>query len=79
VIHAFFEGPAGSGKTHLLIEEAAGATGDVFLAPEQKLLALTFRNGARQRLDARFGGVPQLRGRFICLTFDSFAGSPVQR
>jgi hypothetical protein len=30
-------------------------------------------NGARQRLNVRFGAVPKLRGRFVCLTFDSFA------
>lgn len=79
MIRAFFEGPAGSGKTHQLIEEAIAASSDIFADPEQKLLVLTFMNGARQRLNSRFGVIPQLRGRFLCVTFDSFAGSVTQR
>ena len=79
MIRAFFEGPAGSGKTHQLIEEAVAASPDVLVTPDQKLLALTFMNGARQRLNLRFGEVPALRSRFVCLTFDSFAGSVTHR
>lgn len=79
VIRAFFEGPAGSAKTHLLIDEAVAASRDLFVDPGQKLLALTFMNGSRQRLNARFSASPQLRSRFVCLTFDSFAGSVTQR
>jgi hypothetical protein len=79
VIRAFFEGPAGSGKTHLLIDEAVAVCRDLFIDPGQKLLALTFMNGSRQRLNARFSAAPQLRSRFVCLTFDSFAGSVTQR
>jgi hypothetical protein len=36
-------------------------------------------NGARQRLNVRFGAVPKLRGRFVCLTFDSFARTVTHR
>jgi superfamily I DNA/RNA helicase len=79
MIRAFFEGPAGSGKTHHLIDEAVSASGGVFVDPGQKLLALTFMNGSRHRLNYRFRDVPQLRGRFVCLTFDSFAGMVARR
>ncbi len=69
----FFEGAAGTGKTHSLVGRAgklvqAGALGDGC-----KLLALTFMNGARHRLDARLGENPAFRWRFDCQTFDVFA------
>lgn len=79
MIRAFFEGPAGSGKTHQLINEAVAAAPEVFVDPGQKLLALTFMNGARHRLNRRFGAVRELRGRFFCQTFDSFAGTVTHR
>ena len=74
VIKAFFEGPAGSGKTHQLIEFASGVSEDMLGDDGQKLLALTFMNGARHRLTGRFADVPKIRGRFRCQTFDAFAG-----
>ncbi|WSG95383.1 ATP-dependent helicase [Rhizobium johnstonii] len=69
----FFEGAAGTGKTHNLVGRAdelveAGALGE-----GQKLLALTFMNGARRRLDARLGENQAFRRRFDCQTFDVFA------
>jgi hypothetical protein len=79
MIRAFFEGPAGSGKTHRLIGEALVASHEVLLHPNQKLLALTFMNGARHRLNSRFAEKRELRGRFVCLTFDSFAGMVTRR
>jgi hypothetical protein len=79
MIRAFFEGPAGSGKTHELILEAVSASRKLLVHPDQKLLALTFMNGARHRLNARFGEVPELRRRFFCQTFDSFAGTVTHR
>lgn len=79
MIRAFFEGPAGSGKTHHLIEAAVAAAPEVLVVKEQKLLALTFMNGARHRLNLRFAGVPAFRGRFVCQTFDSFAGLVAHR
>jgi hypothetical protein len=41
--------------------------------PRHSLLALTFMNGARLRLNGRFSAVRELRGRVQCTTFDSFA------
>jgi superfamily I DNA/RNA helicase len=79
MIQAFIEGPAGSGKTHDLIERTT-RDGIAHLATrDSKVLALTFMNGARQRLTLRLSGVPGLRGRFSCLTFDAFARWLVHR
>ena len=74
MITTFFEGPAGSGKTHQLIEFASGVADDVLCDERHKLLALTFMNGARHRLTGRLANVPKIRGRFRCQTFDAFAG-----
>lgn len=79
MILGFFEGPAGSGKTHQLIERARTVAADMLSDENRKLLALTFMNGARQRLTARFASAPGLHGRFLCLTFDAFAGMIVHR
>lgn len=79
MILAFFEGPAGSGKTHQLVDAAVAAARALRANGNSKLLALTFMNGARQRLNARFSAVPALRGRFVCSTFDSFAALVVHR
>ena len=79
VIKAFFEGPAGSGKTHEMIECASRLADDVLADDRQLLLALTFMNGARHRLTARFTDVPKTRGRFRCQTFDAFAGLVTSR
>jgi hypothetical protein len=79
VIANLFEGPAGSGKTHQLVDQSSKIA-EVSLADEHcKLLALTFMNGARRRLEARLGRLPRLRGRFVCSTFDSFAASLIHR
>jgi superfamily I DNA/RNA helicase len=43
------------------------------LGDGHKLLALTFMNGARRRLNARLGENPAFRRRFECQTFDVFA------
>jgi hypothetical protein len=69
----FFEGAAGTGKTHNLVGRAGEIVQDGVLAERQKLLALTFMNGARRRLDARLGENPAFRRRFDCQTFDVFA------
>jgi superfamily I DNA/RNA helicase len=69
----FFEGAAGTGKTHNLVGRAAEIVQDGVLGEGQKLLALTFMNGARRRLDARLGENPAFRRRFDCQTFDVFA------
>jgi len=73
--HIAFEGPAGSGKTHRLIEALQLRLAERPLAPHEKVLALTYMNGARRRLDARLGELPALRGKFEVQTIDRFARS----
>lgn len=69
----FFEGAAATGKTHNLVGRAGELVQDGVLGNEHKLLALTFMNGSRRRLDARLGENPAFRRRFDCQTFDVFA------
>jgi superfamily I DNA/RNA helicase len=69
----FFEGAAGTGKTHNLVGRAQELVQDGILGDGHKLLALTFMNGARHRLDARLGENAAFRRRFDCQTFDVFA------
>jgi len=69
----FFEGAAGTGKTYNLVGRAEEIVQDGALGEEHKLLALTFMNGARRRLDARLGENAAFRRRFDCQTFDVFA------
>lgn len=69
----FFEGAAGTGKTHSLVERADEIVQNGALDDEHKLLALTFMNGARRRLDQRLGENSAFRRRFDCQTFDVFA------
>src|SRR6185312_13214996 len=69
----FFEGPAGTGKTHNLVVRADELVRGGVLDDNQKVLALTFMNGARRRLDARLRDYPTFRRRFECQTFDVFA------
>ncbi|MDR3518882.1 MAG: ATP-dependent helicase [Azospirillaceae bacterium] len=69
----FFEGAAGTGKTHNLVGRARELVEDGVLGEGHKLLALTFMNGARRRLDTRLGESPAFRRRFDCQTFDVFA------
>lgn len=69
----FFEGAAGTGKTHNLVGRAGEIVQDGVLGEGHKLLALTFMNGARRRLDARLGENPAFRRRYDCQTFDVFA------
>ena len=69
----FFEGAAGTGKTNQLLCRAGELVLVGALGEGHKLLALTFMNGARRRLDARLGENPTFRRRFDCQTFDVFA------
>jgi superfamily I DNA/RNA helicase len=69
----FFEGAAGTGKTHNLMGRAGELVQDGMLGDGHKLLALTFMNGSRRRLDARLNGTAAFRRRFECQTFDVFA------
>jgi len=76
---AAFEGPAGTGKTHSLIEQLASEVGERALAPHERVLALTFMHGSRRRLDARLREIEGLEGRFQATTLDSFAWRLCQR
>jgi hypothetical protein len=69
----FFEGAAGTGKTHSLVGRAKELVQNGVLGDGRKLLALTFMNGARRRLDARLGENAAFQRRFNCQTFDAFA------
>jgi len=75
----FFEGAAGTGKTHNLIGCAGELVQGSVLGDEHKLLALTFMNGARRRLEARLGANPAFCRRFDCQTFDVFARTVAAR
>ena len=75
----FFEGPAGSGKTHQLVARTVTVAPEALTDPRHRLLALTFMNGARLRLSARLSDVGDLRGRVQCTTFDAFAGMVTNR
>ena len=69
----FFEGPAGTGKTHNLVSHASQLVQEGVLGEDRRILALTFMNGARRRLEARLGQNSLFRRRFECQTFDVFA------
>jgi hypothetical protein len=74
-----FEGPAGAGKTYRLMQELEADLAQQPLADYQRVLALTFMNGSRKRLDAKLGAMEALGGRYEALTLDSFALRLVQR
>ena len=69
----FFEGAAGTGKTYNLVARAEELVLGGLLREGHKVLALTFMNGARRRLDARLGEKAAFRRRFECQTIDAFA------
>ncbi len=69
----FFEGAAGTGKTHNLVSRAGELVQGGVLGEDRRVLALTFMNGARRRLQARLGQNVLFRRRFECQTFDVFA------
>lgn len=74
---AFYEGPAGTGKTTRLISELSKMV--PLLGEDQKVLALTVMHGSRLRLIDRLRQVKGLAGRFQCSTFDSFAWHLLRR
>lgn len=57
---------------HQLVENDA-------LGEGQRMLALTFMNGARRRLTASLNAEPSFRRKFDCLTIDSFAQTLARR
>lgn len=68
-----FEGPAGSGKTTRLFETLASGLAERPLAAHERVLALTKMHGSRRRMQRRLLALPELRGRFECITLDSLA------
>lgn len=74
-----FEGPAGSGKTHRLMNELGEIICHKPLSDHQRVIALTFMHGSRRRLDARLRAIAPLNGRFQAATLDSFAWRLTQR
>lgn len=75
----FYEGAAGTGKTHNIVGRASEIVQNGALIGEQKLLALTFMNGSRRRLDLRLGQNLTFRRRYNCQTFDVFARMLIRR
>ena len=74
-----FEGPAGTGKTHSLMDDLEGRVREHALASHQRVLALAFMHGARRRLDSRLSEIDALGGRYQAVTVDSFAWRLIQR
>jgi|GEM_PF-339369 len=69
----YFEGPAGTGKTHNVVAEALALVNGGILGDYNRVLALTFMNGARRRLQSRLSRHAPFRRRYECQTFDVFA------
>jgi hypothetical protein len=74
-----FEGPAGTGKTHSLMDHLGGRLREQSLVSHERVLALTFMHGSRRRLDSRLREIDGLAGRYQAVTVDSFAWRLVQR
>ena len=74
-----FEGPAGAGKTHRLMDELCAALLTRPLADHERVIALTFMNGSRRRLDAKLKTIEALAGRYEATTLDSFAWRLIRR
>ena len=76
VVHVrlhLFEGPAGSGKTTRVFEALTDILQTRPLGENERVLALTKMHGSRRRMQSRLLAIPMLRGRFECITMDSFA------
>jgi hypothetical protein len=73
------EGAAGCGKTFRLMGSLGEALVAAPLGEGQRVLALTFMHGARRRLNDKLKDVPGLKGRFECVTIDSFAWRLLRR
>jgi hypothetical protein len=68
-----FSGPAGVGKTFRLMATLDDTIAADPLKEGQSVLALTYMNGSRRRLDGKLRQVPRLNGRYLCTTIDRFA------
>jgi hypothetical protein len=71
----YCEGPAGTGKTHNIVQRASEFIEAGFSVEGNRILALTFMNGSRRRLEAKLGSDSIFRNKFECVTFDVFARS----
>lgn len=74
-----FEGPAGCGKTHRLMDELLAELEREPLQPHQRVLAVTFMHGSRRRLENRLAVIEVLRGRYEAVVLDGFAWRLIQR
>lgn len=74
-----FEGPAGSGKTHRLMDELVAELNREALQPHQRVLAITFMHGSRRRLDTRLADIEPLGRRYEAVVLDAFALRLIQR
>lgn len=74
-----FEGPAGCGKTHRLMDELIGALEREPLEAHQRVLAVTFMHGSRRRLESRLSTIEPLGGRYEAVVLDGFAWRLIQR
>lgn len=66
-------GAAGYGKTYRLLQKTTEEVQSNPLGAGQAVLALTFMHGARQRLEQKLRAIPELRGKYQCVTVDGFA------
>ncbi len=74
-----FEGPAGSGKTHRLMDELIAVLERAPLQAHQRVLAVTYMHGSRRRLDSRLAAIVPLKGRYEAVVLDGFAWRLIQR
>jgi len=72
-------GPAGSGKTHALMEEVKRLSVTTSFHPAQAVLAITFMHGSRRRLAERLREVAKKGFPTQCDTIDSFCSQIVNR
>ena len=68
-----YSGPAGTGKTHCLMEQVKGEVRTRPLEANERVLALTFMHGSRRRLDSRLREIAEIKGRHRAITLDSLA------
>ena len=68
-----YSGPAGTGKTHCLMEQVKNEVAIRPMEAHERVLALTFMHGSRRRLDSRLRGIGEINGRHRAVTLDSLA------
>jgi superfamily I DNA/RNA helicase len=70
----YITGPAGTGKTTLLLDRTASFARELLTQPHQKVLAMAYMHGARRRLESSIAAHSECR-KIPCTvcTIDSFA------